>query len=469
MKKLFFLLTGAVLLISGCRTEKTLVDETSFRNVSRYPERKLLNGIRVLTLEKAREIALRNNPGYKASFRAVDAARMRYYQAIGAYAPVISAGLGVGQQLAQNSGSENYPGGDNVFYTNTSIFASWTLFDGLIREFNYLGAKRGLKAQELEEENAKRLLLRAVAYAYHDIQKAKAQIDLAKADLEFQNRMYREARLKRKAGTVPASEPLNFRGRANLARENRIEAEYRYELGLYSLSVLLGYPEGTIPAGISFEPIKELLAGEARPLEVLLDNALANRPDLRAYRERLRIARYRVYKAYGAFLPVISAFANYSYSTDTAQLTGNNTGGFGSFALSGNAFNYGISAGWLLFNGGIRYNLLREAKISHEIAVLLGEGIWLNVVHEVRSAYSNYTHCRKVAELARDNVSVMQQQRDLTEKEYIAGEIEVTRLNEAQLNLIRSLNAWSDSLVQYHKAAEQLRTAAGEQAPEKNR
>ena len=52
---------------------------------------KLLEGISDLTLADAQRIAVINNPTYIAAAHAVSAARMRYYQAMGAYSPTIGA------------------------------------------------------------------------------------------------------------------------------------------------------------------------------------------------------------------------------------------------------------------------------------------------------------------------------------------------------------------------------------------
>lgn len=457
---ILFCLASCAVLFSACRTEHALVDQTSYTREERDPQAQLLKGIDILTLRKAQEIALKNNPGFRSAFYSVNAARMRYYQALGAYSPVISAAFSVGDQLTRNNGSSDYPVKDEAFYTYTAVQASWTVFDGLVREFRYLGAKRTLKMQEYLEENAKRLLIRGVAYAYNDILLAKAQMRIADADLAFQEKMYREAVLKQRAGTAPRSETLNFKGKANQARENRINAEYQYELGIYALAVLMGYTAGTIPAPIAFPEPVEVPHREQRPVEVFLDMALANRPDLRAYRERLRISEYQLFQRYGSFLPFVSVFAGYSYSSNSTQISGSNPAGFGNFSLEGNAFNYGLSAGWILFNGGIRYNQLREAREQLEIAKLTGEEVWLNVVHEVRSAYSNYAHCMQIVQVSKENLDIMTEQRDLVEKEYIAGEIEVTRLNEAQTNLVRSSSSYADALIKLRKAQEQLNAAA---------
>ncbi|MGN0869877.1 MAG: TolC family protein [Victivallales bacterium] len=448
-----------VTALSSCVSDHPLVNETSFNMAERDPDARLLKEIRELTLRDSVRIALANNPGYREAHQAVVSAKMRYYQALGAYSPVISASFALGDQLYDGSGGSTVPVRDQVFYTYTTVQANWILFDGLNREFNMLSAKRGHRIQQELDENARRLLVRAVAYAYNDILLARDQIRIADADFTFQTKMAREAELKYRAGTTPRSEVLNFRGRANNARENRESAKYHYELARYTLALLMGYVRGELPADITFPEIPEAVKQEMLSVDLYLDLALTNRPDLKAYREKLKISEYELYRAYGSFLPVISLFTNYSYSSNSTQNAGNNPTGFGNFYVEGNSFNYGLAASLTLFNGGIRYNRIREARSELTASELAGAELWLKVVNDVRSAYANCEYSRRIMEICRENQKLMAEQRDLVMKEYLAGEIEVTRLNEAQTNLVHSNMALADAVIKLHKAHEQLAAA----------
>ena len=156
---------------------------------------------------------------------------------------------------------------------------------------------------------------------------------------------------------------------------------------------------------------------------------------------------------------MISLFTNYSYSSKSTQNAGNNPTGFGNFYVEGNSFNYGLAASLTLFNGGIRYNRIREARSELTASELAGAELWLKVVNDVRSAYANCEYSRRIMEICRENQKLMAEQRELVMKEYLAGEIEVTRLNEAQTNLVHSNMALADAVIKLHKAHEQLAAA----------
>ena len=129
-----------VTALSSCVSDHPLVNETSFNMAERDPDARLLKEIRELTLRDSVRIALANNPGYREAHQAVISAKMRYYQALGAYSPVISASFALGDQLYDGSGGSTVPVRDQVFYTYTTVQANWILFDGLNREFNMLSA-----------------------------------------------------------------------------------------------------------------------------------------------------------------------------------------------------------------------------------------------------------------------------------------------------------------------------------------
>ena len=92
---------AALMLFAGCYSYQRPVSATLGDT---YSERKrdaaddMLKDIKVLTLLDAQRIAIKNNPTYIAAYHAVEAARMRYYQAWGAYSPTITAGFDLQNQ-----------------------------------------------------------------------------------------------------------------------------------------------------------------------------------------------------------------------------------------------------------------------------------------------------------------------------------------------------------------------------------
>ena len=59
-------------------------------------------------------------------------------------------------------------------------------------------------------------------------------------------------RHKFEAGAAPLSDVLNFEIYVNSAEVNLVEADYQYEVAVYALAQLMGYPEGVLPSHIKF-------------------------------------------------------------------------------------------------------------------------------------------------------------------------------------------------------------------------
>ena len=432
----------------------------SFSERERSKADNILNSIKVLSLEDAQKIALLNNPSYISAFHSVTAAKMRYYQSFSGYAPVISMGAGVNGGITDMMSQKHIANPQNDYSrgVNMGISANWMLFDGLSREFGVMAAKHGYSSAAALNEDSRRQLLLAVAQAYYDILLANENRRIALEDMSFQLKNLRETEIKHQYGAVPLSDVLNFQIQVNQADSNRLTAEYNYSTALYALAALMGYPEGTIPDAIQFPEIKYESESLLLGVDTYLDMALANRPDLKAYREQLKISEYQLYQTYSSFSPTISASASYALSSTKNIYHGRNGGYSRSYDVQN--FDYGISANWVLFNGFQRYNATREAKAALAIAEFSVAQAWLGVVNDVRNAYANYDVNIKQANLYFAIRKLVFEQRDLVQAEYDAGQAEIVRLNEAQRNVVSAEGTLVQALANVQKARAQLEAAA---------
>jgi len=253
------------------------------------------------------------------------------------------------------------------------------------------------------------------------------------------------------------SDVLNFEIYVNSAEVSMVAADYQYEVALYALSQLMGYPEGTLPAHVKFPSEYKTQFADLPAVELYLDAALANRPDLKAYREQLNISKYRVYQAWGAYSPTVNGFFNWGYSrgenhyNDIRPTTENEE----------THLSMGISADWVIFNGAVRLNQLREAKANQAVAEYQVAAQWFKVISEVRTAYANYVQNVRKTKLFAKIRTLSSQQRDLVADEYNAGKAELTRLNEAQRDLVEAETSLASSYINVQNAKAQLTAAVG--------
>ena len=300
--------------------------------------------------------------------------------------------------------------------------------------------------------------MRAVAYAYNDVLLAIENKRISLEDRNFQQISLKDTQMKFQAGAVPLSDVLNFEIQMNAADGDLIAADYQYETAIYSLAVLMGYPEGTLPPEIKFPSDFKTNFSDLPSVDIYLDTALANRPDLKGYREQLEVARYQMYQTYSAYSPTVNAFLDLSYGTNLSRYSGGQSPYSHSYSESP-AIGYGLTADWTIFNGFIRYNKMREYQAAVAVADFQVAQKWLDVVGEVRAAYANYIQSVRQTRIYEKTRDLSAKQRDLVDEGYRAGNVELTRLNEAQRDLVEAETNLASSYVAIQNAKAQLDAA----------
>ncbi|MDD4817582.1 MAG: TolC family protein [Victivallaceae bacterium] len=458
MRRSYLAIAAALIFSGGCYSPPEagrLIMLRQYTIEQNPPETEKLPEEGSLTLNAAQKIALENNPSYLAVFHALRSAKLRCYQAWGAYSPDIGAAVAPGDQLFRTGGST-----DNLFYNFTTVQASWVAFDGLVREFELAAAVHGETRQEFLNADQKRILLRGVGCAFLDVIDAKTQIAIAAANAEFLKLQLAEAEKKFCAGDIQRSDVLNFSAKLKQAEQSIVRAGQSFELAKTSLAVLMGRRSGCFPDNQEFEPTEDNAATDSLPVDYYLDCALNNRPDLNALREDLTIGKFAYYATFSSFMPQLQLYANYSNSVSDTSNSGNNPM-FAGFTDQGNSFSYGALAYMDIFNGFRSFNQARAARAMLDAAWLNASGKWLAAVEEVRNAKINLDNARQLAKLTGESAVILREQRDLVAKEYRIGEVNIVRMNEAQTDFVVAEQTANSAATRAAKAWIELEAAAG--------
>ena len=449
--------------VVGCYSYKPppeAISGTTFTGLTKKAHQDIPEDCKILSLEQAKQIAIENNPGYIATRHAMVAATARFYRSLSAYLPTITATYNINNdkytpQNQGGNGSRNH--GDFSSTKGGAFNGRWLIFNGLIRTMNMLAAKHQEKGAEALNRNARRLLVEAVTVAYNNILLAQENIRIAKADEVFNRQLYDETKLKFEAGAVPLSDVLNFEIRVNNAKTTVINEEYNFFTARSILAEFMGFTSGILPADI-FPALKPKDDQFSIDVGVYLDTALKNRPDLKSSREIVEAARYNVYARWGAFSPTLSFNTSWGYSrTDEGY-----SGRWNYRARSSDrSFNYGFEAEWVLFNGGARIANLREAQANlAEVKEQLTEK-WISVVAEVRQSYEDRVRRGSQIKIYKKNLALVTKNRQLVEESYKAGNESITRLNEAQRDLVNADSSYIRSIIDLENAKAKLNAAVG--------
>jgi outer membrane protein TolC len=422
-----------------------------------------LSRIEVLDLTTTAGIALESNPSLAAAQARVMQAAELVRQAQAPYWPSLDAAAGASRVKLSDRDYQPQNALMQIFgssldnpedYYKASLTASWLVFNGFARKFSLAVAHFGESASAAARVDAQRLLLSSVTYAFLQAQLAQENIAIAKADMAFNRRQLEEARLRYNVGTGALSDVLNFEIRVNSAKSTLIQEERTYRNNLISLAALMGVPQARFPDKLRLAELSPTQPSElvTPQLDELVKTALVLRPDLQQDEWNVQQAQASVKKARSGYYPSIVLSANYE---------GQRPGDLG-FDQSDFGNTVGVTLNWNLFAGGLTRAQVGEARARLSEVKGLQDNAILNVASDVSRVTTQIGAAQQQLVLQETNTGLVQQQRDLVEKEYNAGVGSLVRLNEAQRDLTVSQAQLALARVALRLAWYDLQTATGQ-------
>lgn len=407
----------------------------------------------ILDLAEAKRITLADNPSIAAALARVDMAAAAIRESQAALFPTLSLSSSATHTedtpLALGGGAD---AATSRTYTLTGS-TSWLLFDGFATHFRVAAARHNQAASREAARDVQRLLLQGVALSYYEALLAREAMTIARRDRDFNRELSAETRKRFDAGVVSRSEVLNFDIRVALADSSYLAAESDLFKARVALAELLGIPAASLPAGLEQAPLPTAGAATALPdLQIELEYALANRPDYLQFLESRRRLEAERQALRGDYLPRLSVAADYGwYRLRNPRFHDDRDA----------SSSIGLAATWDLFSGG--------ATTAHE-ARLLAQAREINEsINSLKQAIVAQLRQRlDASRVAGEQVTLQQRIRDLTletrdlvRSEYMAGRAGLTRLNEAQTDLVRAEGQSAQALIRQAQVTELLAGASG--------
>lgn len=417
-----------------------------------------------LTLQKAARLATAGNPSLAAAAARVRQAKAGLDQARSIWFPSLDAGVGGTRVKLSENDYQSALDQARIFNPAASVddtqdtytaglTATWVLFNGFEREFNQAAARYGLEESAASRADVLRLLLGGVVGAYYNGQLAAQILAIAQADQAFFQRQLKEAEARYRAGTGALSDILNFKIRLNAARADLITARRSQSVSRNALAALLGLPDANLPPGLSLAPMEPESEGEMASLDVdqLLTQAIERRPDLNQTRLGLQRQEASVGAARAGYWPTLSAVG--AVEGDRSEDAGFESDDFGN--------RIGLNLTVNLFAGGATRAKVREARAAAEEGRSQLADKEIQVRQAVRNAVTAMETAREQLSLQRANADLVRENRDLVEKEYLAGQGSLVRLNEAQRDLSNAQSRLALALVSLRQAWYGLQSETG--------
>ena len=171
-------------------------------------------------------------------------------------------------------------------------------------------------------------------------------------------------------------------------------------------------------------------------LEEAIEIALKNKEALKASALDLKSSKQEVKGSYSRILPSLRFSGNMNeslfpvqtggYNPETGELTLDNissqTSASSSIFLSQN-----------IYDGGVWWNTIRQAKNNYRIAEQFDRQVITNIIRNVQFTYFNYFKASQLLVVARSNLMSSQQQLALAEQKYELGSAKKTDLLKAEV------------------------------------
>jgi outer membrane protein len=428
---------------------------------------------RVVRLDDAEKIALQHQPQMMQARANTDAARGRYGQARSGLLPQVvgtataeeihgsvSTSRGTTTGTTGTSGTTTTAAGtatgasatSTVAVTGTAgyfIFggsASQLLWDFGTTYYRTDAANKAVESLEASEQTTELNIVLNVRKAYFG---ARAQKDLITVAAETVNNQIKH--LKQTEGFVQVGtqpEIALAQAKTDLAnyRVQLINAQNNYEISKAQLNQAMGLSESTNYDVASDEQAP--VPGEDLPREKLIEQAMAQRPELLAYLRTRQSDRLAVRAAKGSYGPSISAVG------------GVNEAGVALDSLGLN-WNVGATATWALFQGGYTQGQVREAQGNLDAADAALEAEKLQVRFDVDQAQLMVRADKIAIDAARDALINAREQLRLADGRYSAGVGSIIELGDAQVALQNAGAQLVTAQFNLSTARAQLLTALG--------
>ena len=397
------------------------------------------NGMQILTLSEAHDLALKNHPQITAANYRVLAAEEVTRESRAAFFPQANIyGSAVGADSSQTrieAGGLNNP---SVFDRAAGGLAVSQLITDFGRTAN-LTASSSLRARA-ENQNAnttREQVLLGVDVDYFSALQAQAVMNVARQTLDTRQLLLDQV-------VMLASNKLKSELDVSFARvaleEGQLllqRAQNDLDASLASLSTGLGFREFH-PFNLVEQPLPPV--DDTNGVSGLVDRALRDRPEILALMDERDAAKRFARAERDSRLPTVSAI-----------------GVAGASPVHDNRLPDDYAAGGLqlnlpVFTGGLYLARQHEAELRANADAELLRSLEDNVIRDVRIAWLNLNNARDRLRTTEQLVNHAQQAFDLAQARYQAGSSSIVELSQAQLALtsaqIAQTNARYDVLIQ---------------------
>lgn len=273
-------------------------------------------------LRSVYELALANDPGFRAALAGYQATQQQLPQARAAFLPRLSATASRhrnDEEIATEAFIFSRPPGRASYYSDEyELTLRQPIYDKTLWA-NLAEAKAQVRRAEAAYQGARQDLILRVTEAYLEVLLAQDTLALAEAEKNALARNLETAEGRRKAGSGTIIEVHEARARFQVAAARVIEATNRLNDSREALRAISGRLPGILAGlrdSVAFTP------PDPPDVPYWIESALRQNPELRAAAEGVAVARQEIERSRAARLPTLNAIGNHSRRDADASIPG---------------------------------------------------------------------------------------------------------------------------------------------------
>ncbi len=403
------------------------------------------------TLDQAIDYALANNPDLQIATERIGQAQAQLGVALSAFYPQVTARVGYqhsnnpaevfGMIVSQRDfdansiANINNPGYRQNF--RPEIIGKLSLFRGGQDYQNSKAAELGIDAAEFERSTVRNALIEAVTATYYAYLAAIEAQKVAQDSISAITSELNQTKLQYEAGTVLKSDVLSLEVQLAEAQNAEIRAANGIEIAKTSIANLLGLSSFQ---AFTVASSSTLLTNPKLPASFndLLDQAMAQRPEVKAAANQVEISLRKLKSEQGAYLPKADAYVSYGQNSQSP--------GFNSEKDNVTA---GVTVEMDLFSGFNTQQRVNAAERKAAEARETERKTKLAIEQEVKIAFLNLKEALARLHVTEASVLSADEALRLVNEERRAEIVTVTRYIEAE---VARNNAQSNTIAAHYDA-----------------
>lgn len=388
----------------------------------------IAKGQEQLKLDEAIRIALQKNYAIQTASNALEIAQSQNNIGAAGMSPTISVNGGLSNSVLNsnqvfNTGATQDRTGAKSSGINASLNADWLIFDGM----RMFAVKKRLAMNEALSSISMKAQAESIIYevmlAYYDVARLTELLKAGRENIRLYEERKKIADVRLQIGSDSKVESMLASADLNRA----LSAQYQLELQLLQAKTKVN----TLllrSSAIDFVAADSMSLSWNPAIEDLKKAAGTGNSNVLLARQNELIAAQSLAEARSSNLPFVTVNGAYIFTKTQSQA------GF-LFSNKQTGLNLGLTARWVLYNGGRNSNLQKERSIQVLNQKLLTEETLSQIDALVYVQYQSYVLNQKIVELEKNNLRDAKELQTISLERYRVGKAAVLETIETQKNL----------------------------------